>query len=206
MIDALQLLARRNDVIRDTHGNLSARYGRDMVIKPSGMPYESITPHDLCWINIDTMECQSATNRKPSVDAPHHADIYRRHPWINAICHTHSPHATAFAMMGEDIECACTEQADYFGGPIICRGYRDLDKWGPELELDQNERAVLLESHGTLTFADNAHEAVQLAIALENVAYKTFLARNMLARRLTGMREGEAKKWHERYRNVYGQK
>lgn len=207
LLEALKLMASLNDVIKDTHGNVSCRHVNGVIwIKPSGMPYELITREDVyAFAQVDGHDL-GMTKRKPSVDLPHHLSIYQRHPWVGAICHTHSPYATAFAMSGEDIECASTEQADYFGGDIICRGYRDLDSWGPELDLDRSEKAVLLGSHGCLTFADDPVQAVKLAAALENVAQKTFLCRNIRPRREISMRQEEIDKWHRRYTNVYGQK
>jgi L-ribulose-5-phosphate 4-epimerase len=207
LVDALKLMSSMNDVIKDTHGNVSCILPGGVIwIKPSGMPYDSITREDICAYAIVDGHDLGMSKRKPSVDLPHHLSIYQRHNWVGAICHTHSPYATAFAMSGEDIECACTEQADYFGGDIHCRGYRDLDSWGPALELDRGEKAVLLGSHGCLTFADSPVQAVKLAAALENVAQKTFLARNIRPRRERSLPEAEVAKWHQRYTNVYGQK
>jgi L-ribulose-5-phosphate 4-epimerase len=205
LVSGLKQMAEMKDIIRDTHGNLSVLApGGVVCIKPSGMPYESICEEDIVCVAISDGEILMG-KKKPSVDLPHHLAIYRRHPWINSICHTHSPYATAFAISGEDIECACTEHADYFGGPIICRGYRDLDSWGPALELDGDEKAVLLERHGTLTFGNTPKQAVNLAAALENVAQKTFLARNIRPRRETSMYDDEIQKWHRRYNTSYGQ-
>lgn len=205
VVGGLQELARRKDVVRDTHGNLSMRVGDFVIIKPSGMDYDLIGASDLVWVDIKTGEISSNPNlRKPSVDLPHHLDIYRRYGWVGSICHTHSPYATAFAYRGHNIECSGTEQADYFGHTIVCLPYADLDTWGKNVVIRPWERAVLLERHGTLTFGETPIEAVKLAIALENVAQKVFLSRS-LTPSLTELPDTEITKWHTRYRRAYGQ-
>lgn len=206
MREAFKLMAKRNDVLQDTHGNLSVKVGDDILIKPSGVPYDQIT--EMCHLKILTNGALANVRNnglKPSVDLIHHVAIYRDNPDVSSICHTHSPYAVAFAIVGDALECMCTEHADYFGGPIYCSTYRDLDSWGAGLARDPGTKAVLLQHHGALTFADDPMRAVNLAIQLENVARKNFLARQLRAS-TAPMARKEIKKWHERYNNVYGQR
>lgn len=208
LVAALKTMGKRNDVIRDTHGNLSVIAPSGAVyIKPSGVPYDEIHGTDVPWAAISDGEVLSK-NLKPSVDLPHHLEIYRKAPWVRAICHTHSPYATAFAIGNRGIPCLCTEQADYFGGPIRCVTYHDLDTWGAHAAPREGEKALLLGNHGALTFGKSPSDAVNLAIALENVAQKTYLA--LMLHDMSGFRDRlppeEVKKWHERYNNVYGQR
>jgi L-ribulose-5-phosphate 4-epimerase len=213
LLVALRMMGKRQDIIRDTHGNASVRLedGRGFAIKPSGMAYGEIDRTHLSIVDIDG---KYVSGLKPSVDLPHHLRIYRNNPKINAICHTHSPYATAFALAEESIHCYSTEQADYFGGVIECLPYRDLDEWGGIVSAALSgptegslftKRAVLLTNHGTLTFADDAIEAVELAIALENVAQKTAIARQINP--LAAPRPyDEIQKWRTRYVTKYGQR
>lgn len=208
MFHATQLMSRHPEVFKDTHGNVSMR--RDpgsFLIKPSGMKFGEIRPDDFVDVRLNDRGriVQTSGSRAPSVDTKHHAEIYHRIKEIGAICHSHSPYATAFAMAGHHIECASTEQADYFGGPIFCLSYRDFDAWHVWDRWGDGEKAVLLQFHGALTFGKHAHEAVELAVALENVAQKTYLARNLLGARLLQMPVDEADKWHKRYNESYGQ-
>jgi ribulose-5-phosphate 4-epimerase/fuculose-1-phosphate aldolase len=208
LVEALHLMGKRNDVIRDTHGNLSAIVpGGVVYIKPSGVPYEEIHGTDIPYAAVlDGHMLHEPL--KPSVDLPHHLEIYRQAPQVHAICHTHSPYATVFAMGIRAIPCLCTEQADYFGGPIRCIEYHDLNTWGTHAAPREGEKALLLGNHGALTFGNTPKEAVNLAIALENVAQKTYLALMLHDRSATKYRllEAEVEKWHERYNNVYGQR
>lgn len=203
-------MAKRNDVIQDTHGNVSIRDGTIMWIKPSGVPYEDIKAYDVCGVSL-LDGARIAGVLKPSVDAEHHASIYKNNPEIGAICHTHSPHVVAHAILGRSIDCVCTEQADYFGGDVPCFAYRDFNSWGEVIHLEilksfETKKAVLLQSHGGLTFASDPVQAVKLAIQLENVARKNVLAGVHIQRYVGPLGPSEVEKWHRRYNEVYGQK
>lgn len=211
LTDALHLLAKSKDVIRDTHGNLSLRTPFDTCqIKPSGVEYDQITPEMICEVQIEDGGILGQTDWKPSVDLQHHLEIYRNNPWVGVICHTHSPYATAMAaIQWSEMPCYTTEQADYFGGPIRILVYRDLHSWGSAVKLKDGERAVLLEHHGVLTFGKTPIEAVKLAVALENVAQKNCIAISIRPpgiKHITSLAPDEIKKWHDRYINEYGQK
>jgi L-ribulose-5-phosphate 4-epimerase len=201
MLSALNIMAKSQNIIEDTHGNVSYRDDFSFQIKPSGMEYAEIRHDDLVDVNIHTGDVTG--RRKPSVDAEHHRSIYLRNPGVGAICHTHSPYATAFAIRGEDLSVLCTEHADYFGHPIRCLPFASLDRWG-WIDLKAGERAVLLGRHGVLTFARerNPVSAVKLAIALEAIAKKYLLSRAMF---LDPLDDYEVQKWHDRYQNRYGQ-
>lgn len=206
VLEALRLMAKRNDVIQDTHGNVSGIDGeRFMWIKPSGVPYDQIDFDDIC--GVDFFEGKEVGKLKPSVDTPHHQAIYVNNPQIKAICHTHSPHVVAYAIRRQHIPCTMTEQADYFGGAIQCYPYSDLDSWGRNLGKLGDQNAVILGNHGGLTFASDPVKAVNLAIQLENVARKNILAGMLEVDEAWRWPLGteEIKKWFERYNNVYGQ-
>lgn len=226
--EALSLMAERMDVIQDTHGNVSQRFTEPkdknttvrMVIKPSGVPYKELNKSNLSQVVFEKMTDLPVEQRpeftptvksfpahiKPSVDAFHHATIYFHHPEIGAICHTHSPHVVAFAISELDIPCVSTEQADYFGGPIRCLPYSDLNSWGAKAEIRVGEKAVLLGHHGLLTFGKDAVEAVNLALAAESAAQKQVIAQSLLLRDLPELPQAEVDKWHVRYSTSYGQK
>lgn len=209
LLEAIRLMAKRNDVIQDTHGNVSVRDGESfMWIKPSGVPYEKIEFDNLCGIDFYGTGghwLQVAGNMRPSVDTVHHRWIYQRNPKVKAIVHTHSPYVVAHAIRGSPILCVTTEQADYFGDDVRCLPYADLDKWGDLFFIDE-PKAVLLQSHGALTFADDPVKAVNLAIQLENIARKNILAGVIEDRKENPLTRDERQKWHRRYQDVYGQR
>lgn len=205
LVSGLRKMAKMNDVIRDTHGNLSVLApGGVVCIKPSGMPYEQIQVEDVVCVAISDGEILMG-KRKPSVDLPHHLAIYRKYPHVHSICHTHSPYAVGYAISGRDLEVRCTEHADYFGHDIRTTGRPDIDRWGDELLLDPDEKAVLLYQHGVLTFGDTPNKAVELAAALENIAQKNYIAHTLNGGNCRLMHGEDVKAWHKRYNTTYGQ-
>lgn len=211
LVNALRMMGRMGDIIRDTHGNVSSvdRRSDIIYIKPSGMPYEEIHHEDVCLVSLSGGDSLRTNKRSPSVDTVHHRSIYKNHDWVGAICHTHSPYAVGWSMTGlSDIPVQCTEHADYFGHEIRITGLSrrpNIEEWGNELELDRHERAVILRHHGVLTFADDPVEAVKLAAALENICQKAYIART-LSGVVYDLEPDVVKRWHERYMHGYGQK
>lgn len=210
LLESLQMMASRNDVIRDTHGNVSCLdYSkRILYIKPSGMEYSQITLDDICEIDYLTGKPIGKLKRKPSVDLEHHMEIYSNNPWVTAICHTHSPYAVAHAVSCAEVPCLTTEQADYFGGDIPVLPYADLHSWGKKVLLEQEWSAVLLAHHGALTFSDDPTSAVKLAIALEEICLKNYLAQTLysIPHNVKQLNRKEIQAWRDRYENVYGQR
>lgn len=215
MIEAFSFLNSKNDVVQDTHGNLSYKVGDFFYIKPSGVAYDEITEYNICKIDMATGLQVSDLRIKPSVDTPHHWQIYKNNPGqVNSICHTHSPYATAYAGMGLHLKLYLSEQADYFGGDVHCDDYADLDHWGLYVDLDKacSDKAVLLGGHGALTFGKNPMEAVKRAVALEMIAKKNHLIESMMRPKYRrepsahGFNRADTGLWHDRYTNGYGQK
>lgn len=211
------MLGNMQDVIQDTHGNVSEiDEDGSIYIKPSGVPYSRISRGMVCKISVDGKQLIHSLDEdalKPSVDTVHHAAIYKRHKRIKAICHTHSPYATAYAYNGKSIRCLGTEQADFFGDDVYNLPYSDLNCWGKEAAMYVGgkpvTKAILLNNHGVLTFGETAEEAVKLAAALENCARKNYLAETLFnndsRHELAALPIIEIVKWHDRYTNKYGQ-
>src|ERR1700684_4600148 len=109
----------RNGLVAWTSGNVSARVpGSDlMVIKPSGVSYDDLTPESMVVCDLDAKPI-SPGSLSPSSDAATHAYIYRQMPEVGGVVHTHSSYATAWAARGEAIPCVITAMADEFGGEI----------------------------------------------------------------------------------------
>jgi L-ribulose-5-phosphate 4-epimerase len=101
-----------------TAGNVSARVpGRDLlVIKPSGVTYDELTPENMVVTDLDGKLVEGDHN--PSSDTAAHAYVYKHMPEVGGVVHTHSTYATAWAARGEAIPCVLTMIADEFGGEI----------------------------------------------------------------------------------------
>ena len=108
----------RRGLVTYTWGNVSAvdRAAGLMVIKPSGVEYEELSPDKLVVLDLDGRRVEGSLN--PSSDTKTHLELYRAFPEIGGIVHTHSAHAVAWAQAGRDIPCFGTTHADYFYGPF----------------------------------------------------------------------------------------
>jgi L-ribulose-5-phosphate 4-epimerase len=156
-----------------------------MIIKPSGMPYDVLTPANLVAVDLDS---GSAADRvlRPSSDTPTHLALYRRYPEIGGVVHTHSSWASAWAQAGQPIPCFGTTHADHFRGPVpVTRALLEAEL-GPAYEADTGAvmvetldalglgplemPAVLVRSHGPFTWGRDTADALANAVALEAVA------------------------------------
>lgn len=107
-----------------TAGNVSQRLRTAdlMVIKPSGLRYEYLTPSSMVVCDLDGNVVDGAES--PSSDTASHAYIYRHMPEVYGVVHTHSTYATAWAATGQNIPCGLTMMGDEFGGPVPVGPFR----------------------------------------------------------------------------------
>ena len=108
----------RRGLAQFTFGNVSG-FDRErgvVVIKPSGVPYAKLTAKMLVACDLNGKVARGAL--RPSSDLPTHLVLYRAFAGVNAIVHTHSPHATAWAQAGREIPCFGTTHADHFHGSV----------------------------------------------------------------------------------------
>ncbi|MEJ2736227.1 MAG: L-ribulose-5-phosphate 4-epimerase, partial [Anaerolineae bacterium] len=178
----LHLELPRNGLVRWTGGNVSARDPETgyVVIKPSGVHYESLRPEHLVTVSLDGQRIEG--DLKASSDTASHLYIYRHRPDVCGVVHTHSPYATAFAALGRPIPVYLTAIADEFGGPIPCGGFALIG--GEEIgqvvvESIGDSPAVLLKNHGVFTVGPSAEAAVKTAVMVEDVARTVWIALQM---------------------------
>jgi len=186
------LLLKEYGLVVLTWGNVSAidREKGLFVIKPSGVPYETMTADDMVVVDLEGKVVEG--NLNPSSDTPTHLELYRSFPDIGAVVHTHSPWATSFAQAGRSINAYGTTHADFANRAIPCT--RGLTKEEVEGEYELNTGkvivecfkkesispndcpAVLIHRHGPFCWGKNAFKAVENALILEEVskmAYRT---------------------------------
>ena len=176
-----------------------------LVIKPSGMDYEAITPENLVAVRVSTGEVLTQGSR-PSVDLPHHLFLYRNLEGVRGVVHTHSNHATAFAAVNRPIPLVLTAIADEFGAEIPCTPYTDNEgEHIGEAILKHRNRApaILLGNHGVFAWGASPESALKAAVMTEDVAKTVWLA--MQIGTPQAIPTGEVEKWYDRYHNRYGQ-
>jgi len=197
----------KQGLVTMTSGNVS---GRDpetnlVVIKPSGVAYEKLTPDDMVVV---TLEGEVAEGKlKPSVDTATHLYVYRQRADVNGVVHTHSNYATAFAAVGKEIPCALTAIADEFGGPVPVGPYAAIgeEEIGRAIvECIGDSRAILMKHHGVFTIGASPEAAVKSAVMVEDAARTCYLA--MQIGELDEIPADEVKRAHKRYREKYGQR
>ena len=198
----------KNNLVAWTSGNISARDTDSglVVIKPSGIKFPDLTPENMVIVDLDGKVVEG--DYKPSSDTASHCYIYRHMPEVNGVVHTHSRHATAFAVLGREIPCVTTAMGDEFGGPIPCGGFaliggEEIGQVVVETLQDSHSPACLLQNHGVFAVGKSAEGAVKAAVMTEDNAAIVWLALQ-IGTPLTISQEDIAK-LHYRYSHVYGQ-
>jgi L-ribulose-5-phosphate 4-epimerase len=191
-----------------TAGNVSARVpGHDlMVIKPSGVDYDALTPDDIvvCDLHGNLVDGRLA----PSSDTAAHAYVYRHMPEVGGVVHTHSTYATAWAARGEPIPCVLTMIADEFGGdipigPFALIGDDSIGRGIVEALRGSRSPAVLMRNHGPFTVGPDARSAVKAAVMVEDVARTVHIGQQLGA--VDRIDDRDVAALFDRYQNVYGQ-
>lgn len=177
----------RRGIVLYTWGNASGidRENGLVVIKPSGVPYETMTADDMVVVDLYTGAVIEGHYR-PSSDTPTHLEIYRNFKELGGCTHTHSINAVSFAQAGMDIPALGTTHADYFYGDIPCT--RSLSKEEVLHDYELNTGKVICETfrnnnldpisipgvvvmnHGPFTFGKDVAESVHNAVVLETIA------------------------------------
>jgi L-ribulose-5-phosphate 4-epimerase len=188
VLEANLELVRRGLVLY-TFGNASGidREKGLIVIKPSGVPYETMKPEHLVICDLDGRIGDSQL--RPSSDLPTHLVLYRAFADIGGVVHTHSEYATAWAQARREIPCFGTTHADYFHGPVPVTDSLNETEIASEYEKNTGEAivrlfhgpssppapGVLVANHGPFTWGPDVNSAVHNAVVLESIARMAFL-------------------------------
>lgn len=179
----------KHGLVTFTWGNVSGvdRKLGLLVIKPSGVDYETMTPDDMVVVSLVTGETVEG-KWKPSSDTATHVALYNAFPNIGGIVHTHSRWATSWAQAGRGISAYGTTHGDYFYGEIPCTRKMTPKEIAGEYEKEtgkvivetfaakspDNIPAVLVHSHGPFTWGTDPMNAVHNAVVLEELAFMAF--------------------------------
>lgn len=197
-----------NNLVAWTSGNLSARDPETnlVVIKPSGIRFEHLTPQNMVVVDIDGKFVEG--DYKASSDTTSHCYIYRHLPDVNGVVHTHSRYATAFAVTGRSIPCHTTAMGDEFGGEIPCGGFalvggEEIGQRVIEALIGSRSPSCLLVNHGVFAVGSTAENAVKAAVMTEDNAAIMLLAYEL--GEPVPISQEDIDSLYDRYQNVYGQ-
>lgn len=168
-----------------TWGNVSGvdREKGLVVIKPSGVSYETMKPEDMVVVSLETGKVVEG-DLNPSSDTPTHLVLYRAFQNIQGVVHTHSTYATAWAQAGKDIPNIGTTHADYFYKAVPCTADMTKEEVEGKYELEtgnvivkrfvginpDHTPGVLVKNHGPFTWGTSPANAVYNAKVLEQCA------------------------------------
>ena len=192
-----------------TAGNVSARVpGHDLlVIKPSGIAYDDLTPENMVVCDLDGRVVEG--EHAPSSDTEAQAYVYRQMPDVGGVVHTHSTYATAWAARGEAVPCVLTMCADEFGGdipvgPFAIIGDDSIGRGIVDTLRGSRSPAVLMRNHGVFTIGATPRAAVAAAVMCEDVARTVHMSRQLGP--AVPIEQAHIDSLFDRYQNAYGQR
>lgn len=183
----------RQGLVIYTWGNASGidRASGLVVIKPSGVDYDRMSPDDMVVVGLDGSIVEGAL--RPSSDTPTHLELYKAFPEVGGIVHTHSVYATSWAQAGIDLPCLGTTHADYFHGSVPCTADLTAAQVAGDYEKEtglaivdrfkdvdyRHTPGVLVKNHGPFTWGSSPAKAAYHATVLETVAKMAIFSRQI---------------------------
>ncbi|MGW2490782.1 class II aldolase/adducin family protein [Streptomyces sp. NPDC001606] len=149
-----------------TSGNVSARVGDLVLVTPSGVPYDRLTPDDIT--GVDLTGRQVLGTLVPTSELPMHLAVYRATD-ARAIVHTHAVHATAVSTLVGELPPIHYMTAA-LGGPVRVApyaAYGSEELAGHVLRALAGRSGCLLRNHGTLTYGADLDQAYDRTAQLE---------------------------------------
>ncbi|HEX3039677.1 MAG TPA: L-ribulose-5-phosphate 4-epimerase [Caproiciproducens sp.] len=211
MLEALKQTVYEANMLLPQHGLITFTWGNAsgidrekglVVIKPSGVEYDVMTPEDMVVVELATGK-RVKGKLNPSSDTPTHLELYRAFPNIGGVVHTHSRWATIFAQAGRGIPPLGTTQADYFYGEIPCTRKMTPQEISGAYEKETGtviiERfqeinpddvpGVLVFSHGPFSWGADPKNAVHNAVVMEEVAMMAWHDLSLSGERIPDMQQ-----------------
>ncbi|MFF1309172.1 class II aldolase/adducin family protein [Streptomyces sp. NPDC058307] len=187
-----------------TSGNVSVRVGDTVLVTPSGVPYDRLTPDDVTGVDLEGRQVLGTL--VPTSELPMHLAVYR-HTDARAIVHTHAVHATAVSTLVPELP-PIHYMTGALGGPVRVAPYAT---YGTD-ELAENmlhaladRSACLLQNHGTLTYGATLTQAYDRTAQLEWMCHLWLTARSVPGLTPNILTERQVAEAGERLRG-YGQR
>jgi L-fuculose-phosphate aldolase len=153
-----------------TSGNISVRHGDGLLITPTSVPYEAMTPEQIVFMGMNGAFADGA---RPSSEWRFHLDILRARPEVDAVVHAHPTYCTILAIMGLEIPPIHYMIAAAGGPNVRCAPYATYGT--PELSAYavtalESRFACLLAHHGMIAVGPSLAKALWLAVEVETLA------------------------------------
>lgn len=190
---AANLHLRDQGLVSGTFGNVSGidRTAGVVVIKPSGVPYDDLTPQAMVAVDLYGRPCEPGL--RPSSDTRTHCALYRAWPEIGGVAHTHSTWATAWAQARRELPCYGTTHADEAAGPVPCAPLLSAAAVAGDYEEATGNQVreaftgrdrvavpmVLVAGHGPFAWGPDPAAAARQAGALEHLAHLAALTEQL---------------------------
>ncbi|MFV0130526.1 class II aldolase/adducin family protein [Streptomyces sp. HMX112] len=205
--DALVATARRtvtDGLVVGTSGNVSVRVGDLVLVTPSGVPYDRLTPADATVVDLAGNRVRGELT--PTSELPMHLEIYRHTP-AGAVVHTHAVHATAVSTLVTELP-PIHYMAAALGGPVRVAPYAlygTEELAGHMLTALADRTACLLRNHGTVAYGDSLDQAYDRTAQLEWMCRVWLTASSVPGHTPALLPPGELDRVAEKFRG-YGQR
>ena len=158
---------------KGTSGNVSVRDGNGLLVTPTGLEVEAMTPRDMVAMGFDGQpKLKGEDERKPTSEWRFHRDILQARPEVNAVIHAHSMFATTMACLHRESPAFHYMIAAAGGDSIRCAPYAlfgSQELSDAAVEALQDRRTCLLANHGMITLGETLTEALDVAVEVENL-------------------------------------
>ena len=160
-------------LVAGSAGNVSRRIGTDRIaITPTSLQYDALGVDDVVLIDLASGKAVESI-REPSYELPMHLAIYRSHPEVGAIVHTHAPYVTALSVLRRPLPPVIDEMLVWLGGPVEVTDYAftGTETVGTNAVRTLGDRTgILLANHGNLCVGRDLDHALHIAVVMEACA------------------------------------
>jgi L-fuculose-phosphate aldolase len=163
-------------------GNISARYGENILITPSATDKGRMKCSEIGMLNMD---CGIVgAEFKPTIESRMHLEIYKRRPDVKAVVHAHPVTASAFAASSHPIGTKYLAESLVILGDIAYAPYARMGSNElAEVVGDAAEKSncIVMRNHGVIALGDNLLQAFDRLEVMENAAKITLICQGALA-------------------------
>src|SRR6266700_1922725 len=172
-----QLLYERSYVV-SSDGNVSVRLDDGRIVATPTMTCKGRMTEDS--LAITDIQGKALNDARASSELAMHLLIYRERPDVQAVCHAHPPHGTAFAVAGLAIDQPILSEVILTLGCVPLAGYGTpsndelTDAMRPLLK---HHNALLMANHGAVAYGSDIWQAFDRLETLEHTAHIAILSR-----------------------------